>query len=334
MTVNANAQIRAVMAESIAELLSRPIPQRLWHYTSIQGFQDIVTSKRIFATELRYLNDRHEFHHLKLIADRIVEESPVEETTGLRLREALRLLVEATFDIFFDPNKFQIFVASFSAAEDLLSQWRGYSHGSTGVSVGFDMRSIRPPIGSETLVSFAPCVYEEPEQKALVRDAFNPFKVSVQAHWKNAYEKACRVSGEEPPLHERHSFVQKFFDKNPSEKGSREEFLLAVYKMRQNCFQLAALLKNPAFAEEREWRLVLPILLDPQKKLNNPPRFRVGRSTLLPYISHPFADTAQIVDVILGPGSDENSVFAAERFLMSEGTSVKPRTSSVPYRLL
>jgi len=38
-----------------------------------------------------------------------------------------------------------------------------------------------------------------------------------------------------------------------------------------------------------------------------------------------------IVDVILGPGSDENSVFAAQRFLKSEGLDLSA-LSKVPYR--
>ncbi len=42
------------------------------------------------------------------------------------------------------------------------------------------------------------------------------------------------------------------------------------------------------------------------KKLQNPPRFREGNTTLIPYVAYPFpiaAGVLPLVDVILGPGS-------------------------------
>ena len=68
-------------------------------------------------------------------------------------------------------------------------------------------------------------------------------------------------------------------------------------------------------------------------------RFRVEKTTLVPYVAHPFswddtvaAESLPLVDIILGPGSDENSVFAAQKFLNSQGLRLKPRLSKVPYR--
>jgi len=42
-------------SDPIGELLNTPIPEKLWHYTSVKGFYGIVTSKSIFATEARFL---------------------------------------------------------------------------------------------------------------------------------------------------------------------------------------------------------------------------------------------------------------------------------------
>jgi hypothetical protein len=74
--------------------------------------------------------------------------------------------------------------------------------------------------------------------------------------------------------------------------------------------------------------------MDPTTPMSNPPRFRIEKTTLIPYIAHPFpaAGPLPLVDIILGPGSDENSVFAAQRFLKSQGLNLKPRLSKVPYR--
>jgi hypothetical protein len=96
--------------------------------------------------------------------------------------------------------------------------------------------------------------------------------------------------------------------------------------------RMAALLKNSAFAEENEWRLVLPTL-SRTPPMRNPPQFRVAKTTLIPYIAHPISSAPfPLVDVILGPGSDENALFAAQTFLKSQGLEIAPRLSKVPYR--
>lgn len=128
--------------------------------------------------------------------------------------------------------------------------------------------------------------------------------------------------------------VKEFLAANPDKMASFEELANAVTNTRVDCLRIAALLKNSSFEEENEWRLVLPMLIDPATPPKNPPRFRAGKTTSIPYIAHPFSANAglPLVDIILGPGSDENSVFAAERFLKLAGLSLMPRLSKVPYR--
>ena len=128
--------------------------------------------------------------------------------------------------------------------------------------------------------------------------------------------------------------VREFLKANPHKQAPFEQFSMSVALSRFDCLRVAALLKNAAFEEEKEWRLVLPTLLEDQKKMKNPPQFRAGKTTLIPYIDHLFSDKRPfpLVDVILGPGSDENAVLAAGRFLKSNGLNITPRISTVPYR--
>ncbi len=132
------------MSNPIDQLLNRPIPEKLWHYTSIQGFQAIVASKSIWATDLRFLNDREEFIHTRNIANKVVAAASELDANGFLNREFLAKAVTSAFDSGPLPNS-QVFVASFSASEDQLGQWRGYSHGSSGVSLAFDLKAFRPP---------------------------------------------------------------------------------------------------------------------------------------------------------------------------------------------
>jgi hypothetical protein len=162
-----SVRILYVMPNPIDELLNRPIPEKMWHYTSIQGFHGIVTSEQMFATDLRFLNDREEFVHARNIANQMVTESSEFDEEGFPNRKFLANAVTLAFES--GPlTGMQLFVASFSASEDQLGQWRGYSHGSSGVSLAFDLRSFRPPAGNETLVSFAPCVYGPRKKKELI----------------------------------------------------------------------------------------------------------------------------------------------------------------------
>jgi hypothetical protein len=327
-----SAKILAAMPSAIDDLLSRPIPEKLWHYTSIEGFEGIVTSKTVFATDLRFLNDREEFVHTRAVAKKIVDGTPEFDASGFRNRYYVDKAVSIAFDT--GPlTNLEVFVASFSAAEDQLGQWRGYSHGSSGVSLAFDLKSFRPPVHGGSLVTFAPCVYDSVKKEELMLEAIRHFKDEALGYREKAFHEACELNPENSTL-DKEKVVTEFLAANPMRRGSDQFLLDAIIKTRVDCLQIAALLKNAAFEEENEWRLVLPVLLDHSTTLKNPPKFRVGKTTLIPYIAHPFPTAAAlpIVDVILGPGSDENSIFAAQRFLKSHGIDLTPRLSKVPYR--
>src|SRR5262245_18671052 len=53
---------------------------------------------------------------------------------------------------------------------------------------------------------------------------------------------------------------------------------VAVVLTRIHYLQVGALSKNSSFAEEKEWRLVLPMFGDPQTPPENPPQFRAGKN--------------------------------------------------------
>lgn len=194
-------------------------------------------------------------------------------------------------------------------------------------------KSYRPPADSGTLALFAPCVYDPVQKEELLLDPLRHFQEEVTRYRERIFKEACERNPENLTLN-RERVVKEFLDANPTRRASVEVFQAAVTDTRVDCLRIAPLLKNSAFVEENEWRLVLPILLDCPTMLNNPPQFRVGKTTLIPYIAHPFPVAAPlpIVDIILGPGSDENSVFAAQRFLKSHGLDLTPRLSKVPYR--
>jgi hypothetical protein len=305
------------LIDPIHDLVNTPIPEKLWHYTSVVGFHGIVTTKTIFATDTRYLNDREEFTHALKIANAVVEETEEFGPNGLPMRHFLRNAVDLAFVTGpVSHSQMQIYVAAFSAQEDQLSQWRGYSYGSSGVSLAFQLSAFRPSAAANRALCFAPCVYRLEEKKKLVRHALLHFLSESERIWDESRKTAEQYVGALP-------------------KGS-DRLSSAMSHTVGSLLQIAALLKNESFYEEQEWRLVLAVLED-KANLGRSIGFRPRETTLVPYIKHAFSTDSEaqipLVDVILGPGSHPHAAHAASFFLRSEGiNNVSVRESSIPFR--
>ena len=320
--------------DPIFELMNTAIPEKLWHYTSIKGFHGILTSKNIRATDIRFLNDSHEFIHAHKLADRLVAETSEKDTDGFAVREILKCAVDLTFDVGLHPALLQVFVACFSAKEDQLSQWRGYSHGSSGISLAFDASAFRLQSRSDTLVWFAPCVYDASKQRELIRSALRHFTDALRGEALALKDQVKGFPSSPDTESLRIAALKSFFEEQNAENFS-SRLSTALRRTALDLLRLAALLKDPSFREENEWRLVLPASTI-QEHRQNLTCFRPGETTLIPYIEHPFPLTTDsalpLADVILGPGSYVNSVSATQSFLQSQGILLKPRQSKVPYR--
>jgi len=285
----------------IQEWLNTPIPKKLWHYTSVEGFYGITTGRDIYATDFRFLNDREEFIHARKIIEELVEGTP-EDANGIKVRRTLQSVINAAFSPstgIIHPDHTHFYVASFSAAEDQLSQWRGYSHGSSGVSLCLDLNSFRGPSNVGGLVSFAPCAYDPLKKRELIHHALG------------------------------HSLISN------SSQLDRNQVVDAVAKTVFDLQRILALLKNSAFHEEQEWRLVFSVSASNETKLNLR-LFRAANTTLVPYVRYSFSSNPDtpipLNDLILGPSSDEHAIFAAKSFLETQGIKITPRPSNVPYR--
>jgi hypothetical protein len=320
-------------SDPVKELLNTQIPAKLWDYTSTFGLQGIVASKKIFATDIRFLNDREEFTHARKIADEIVQETDEFGPNDLPVRENLQKAVDLAFNTgSLHPDRGQVFVASFSLAEDQLSQWRGYSRGTSGVSLAFDLKALRPLPEIDTLVSFAPRVYELDSKKKLIRHALRHFMDEVSSYWNDLSDAGQRLNRKGVNRATQTEFTNLVTQGTPD---FTNRLKTATAKTQADLLRLAALLKNASFKEEGEWRLVLPIFVAKEPR-QHPRLFRAGNTTLVPYIEYPLTlnpdGSLPLTDLVLGPGSDANAVPATESFLRTEGVKLVPRESRVPYR--
>jgi hypothetical protein len=241
-------------APLLRELLRAPAPDELYHYTSVDGLRKILTSGTVWATMAHFLSDAQEFRYaLSIAANRLAIREQRETDQG---RQAvLRDLRESLRQI----ERIHVCVFSLSEEGDLLSQWRGYCPPNAGYSIGFLAGSLRPILVPQGCV-LAPCVYEPNRQQALVDEALGPSLAKLTS--PNPHDDTAVKAASEPL------------------KGEMFARLGAV----------AVLLKDPSFSEEKEWRIVSPLVAADHPQMD----YRAGRSMLLPHF---------VVNLVSGGGT-------------------------------
>ncbi len=286
--------------KSQTNLFGQEPPQReLFHYTSAEGLKGMASGRTLWATNIEYLNDSAEFKHGEEVMRQIVA-SRKRGAKGDR-REFFDIMDES-------PNFFEaedVFVISLSEADDLLSQWRGYTPSNCGFCIGFDPQSLTEALWALDEMQLVRCVYEGSEQKKFVT-ALLDFCLEMWVEHRQAERREA--------------------------KDFRDMSSIVLFKVYSTF--VAAAMKHSAFAEEKEWRL-LGLCRDPKRF-----QFRPGKSTLTPYIELKWGDgtkaqdTQPIRSVTVGPCPDPKLASkAVSRLLKSCGLkTVQVKSSQIPFR--
>jgi hypothetical protein len=314
----------------------------LWHYTDFEGFRGIVSSRHVFSTNIRYLNDKQEFEHALELARHLLLEMLAPDEADPPL---VRQLVSGTFERIFTegplcPTNLSLFTASFTLNGDQLSQWRGYSRGSAGVSLGFDFDGARKFTAPATPVTFAPCVYRDSDKERLLRHLITFYldpvlKLALQTADIPTVLRSLDEMAKTQPEKSREQIKETYFDQ--VEERRKKELPKTVSELSMRLLHLMALLKHSAFEEEQEWRFVFPVFAN----MPSPPqlKFRSRSSTLVPYIEFPLIggeteNRFRLREIMLGPGSEDAlAISSARAFLDSVGLrEVTVSRSRIPYR--
>ncbi len=231
-----------------SKVIGKKKPATLFHYTTTIGLLGISTSKKIWATDIRYFNDPKEFQHTLDIIHLIIEDfykvsDDPKELEGLAYDfiEYLRINLGRKWN----P---EVYVVSFTEEGDLLSQWRGYCP-KGGFSIGFDF-DLLSQIAEIHDSDLLPCVYDPKIKKQIIQEllAFNNKKY-VEAKDGNKQHDSDQLM---------HTITN--------------EFIISLYA-------IAPMLKHESFKEEKEWRIVSS-RLRVQPEIN----FRASESKIIPYI--------------------------------------------------
>lgn len=273
----------------------------LFHYTSLRGIRGIVESKEIWATNARFLNDKMELVYLATIAERLIgQRIDAEPSRSGDLRELGSAIAgwKATHS---RPGA--VYVSSFSENGDQLSQWRGYSPEGGGVSIGFDGNGLHVAMFERGVITVK-IVYDLSRQEKIVNGLLD---FLLHGDW------------------------------SPTPKGSPriESAKALLYEMLSFC---APAFKDPAFAEEEEWRLIYaeqyPNLLRSFAPLDVTTNFlpklavqyRETPRMFVPYVALPLAledECLEFLSVTVGPSADDALGAESLRdFLVSRRVSV------------
>jgi hypothetical protein len=256
-------------------LTPKAAPDTVYHYSSLKGAEGILSTRKIWATDVRYVNDESEYKYaLFLAADYL---AAIEEQAGNdheRLDFARALNAGAGMH-----ENAAAYVASFSHDSNQLSQWRAYTGGLAGASLGFDSKTLINLTMHQAY--FAECVYELSRQREIIdelgREVYEYFKRMIAA-----------------------GIVLK------------DALIQASTEFHTVLGIVAPILKHPSFFEEREWRLVIP----PASAGTASPQFRVGRSQMIPFIELPLESEEvpmKLNLIVVGPTPNRDTALASFR---------------------
>lgn len=320
------------MGKLINDFLSMPIPPEVWHYTNLAGFEGILSSSRIWATEAHHTTDPTEFIHARDIAARYLEQWQPENDSRAYAKKQAREAVDRAFTKgLLAPSRAEIFVASFCAVDDLKSQWMEYADGGRGVALSFDLRHVRPPSEIGNGVTFAPCLYMREEKEQMIEDALSDWvNISSELHEKTGNMQWAREKVRDWRMVDRIFGLQ--FDPAALRKSNEEEFRPQLHQtLTQTTFDLlriASHCKSYTYRQESEWRLALPHTKG--KPMKSVEILHRGRDSTIPYVAHKlFSDSLPLVRIKVGPICE--NIDQIKDLLKQHGYGVPVERSTIPF---
>lgn len=283
----------------------------LYHYTSIEGFLGIISSKNLWASHCQYLNDASEYKHALSFAEEISSKIYMNDDYNAGFGF---ILGKSIYSL---PEDSEVFIASFSEEFDLLSQWRGYCPPNDGICIGFDKEIIKEFCDKNDF-KLEKCIYEEKLQINKIHELVEKCYKSCPQHTITRDEYNLLNSKDcvdfEIDYHEK---IKKFSDCND-----------VFTKFNNALMEYAPLIKNSGFYEEKEWRIIC-------KSPNTTIDFRKGKGYLIPFINLDLLNFSKeiIKEIIIGPNVNERRCEESIKILLERKglVNVKIKHSTIPY---
>lgn len=338
------------------------------HYTSDIGFNSIISSGKLWFTDIYYLNDYNERHlYIKRLFERygyskFFSDFPIE------LRNILEEYLDGFIDRFLKSKR--CFVLSCSSLKDNLAMWNYYSKNSFqgGYNITFQPLKLCNSIASNLELKSCSSVlyYGEVFYKnnllndildycnAVVDKEFdetikffpnlsnvdiNPSNCSLAQEFFSDSEKCNRALRE--TFEQLNPFYKKFF---PSLAKLEDNLCLSSSpysvlkfsndKILNEVFSLDCFYKNKSFSFEKESRFVIQIDNShiPQLIRKGIYKTRVSNGLIVPYLEVPY-DKESIKEVYIAPTNFlKNCEESTESFLREFGVEAIVKKSEISVR--
>lgn len=248
----------------------------LSHYCSNEAFVSIISNRELWISELSLSNDFLEGKWIRTIFSELCATQKVTTKNSNQLLEHLDALIAIAGGAGF----------CLSEEPDQLSQWRGYANNGTGMSLGLNRLYLQEVCTTHSNEDFGlqltKMIYDVEEQKRLVSEPFSEVLKCVE---DGALIYPTLLSTEDD---------NKKYDK------ARSSLVLAFMLFLPHMYSL----KNPAFEEEKEWRLLSHVIRGEKdggqiSKMD----FRASSDSILPFWRLPFQTLTHptIEQVVIGP---------------------------------
>ena len=279
------------MEDDQEEVLCPPV---LHHYTTAAGLHGIVRDGHVWATEYRYLNDEQEVKYaLNLARERVHEEMSEGPHLGIAPRDSQVLKEEyrrALLDVMLGMidaadvhgevgSMMCMFVTSFSAEENDLSQWRAYGGESGRYSLGISKDTMIECVqrsregGPAKRLRLIKVEYDQSKQKEMIDGAL---KKALDQWYQSSSELVATKGAMD--LDEADIYRAKAED-------FKELMRICTTRFLFDLFRIGPKLKHPSFKNEEEWRLVHST--DRSHADGYELKFRIGSSVPIPYVELP-----------------------------------------------
>jgi hypothetical protein len=301
------ASLHSALQPMTFDAVTSAAPAALYHYTTVEGMKGILEENELFATNLRFMNDRTELEYgLSLVKTVIAEQRSIYPPSSSQARILERcsgLLEFFSLDDESGPAA-EFYGTCFCQSPDSLSQWRAYAKEGAGYALGFSGSLLTSSLflGDGLLVKV---IYDEEKQKELVKSLVTSFVDHFQKTWQ-------ALSGNHKRAYRRY----------------------AGYAFNAAATALIISFKHPSFESEQEWRYVDLVNESDASRL----QFRPRAGSLVPYIRLRTRDGQKlpVVRVVHGPGNQQQtSLFGLRLFLQKHGLTdlIEVRRSNVPLGL-
>lgn len=147
------------------------VPEKLYHYTSKEGFLGIIENKTLWASEILFMNDGKE----TCIPLEILKEL-LKDDKNVNIKEKIGRDGKDSLELYESFRGFETYVISFSEKKDDLNMWRAYGDNASGVCIEFNTCELLEVLEKNQKIKsmkWRKCIYDKQEQKNKIQSLLN-----------------------------------------------------------------------------------------------------------------------------------------------------------------